>query len=117
MCVSQSNSKAVYGFASDFVRKTSQYLEPYIQLVPYTISVFLHSMYVHTSLSLLCSHTQFFNNALVVGRSAESEVAEHIYDLILELHAIDSSILLSVMPQLEFKLKVWAPLFSVRYRY
>jgi hypothetical protein len=33
-------------------------------------------------------------------------VADHIYDLILELHAIDSSILLSVMPQLEFKLKV-----------
>ena len=42
----------------------------------------------------------------MVGRSAESEVADHIYDLILELHAIDSSILLSVMPQLEFKLKV-----------
>ena len=41
-----------------------------------------------------------------MGRSAESEVAEHVYDLILELHAIDSSILLSVMPQLEFKLKV-----------
>lgn len=50
--------------------------------------------------------TQFFNNALVVGCSAESEVAEHVYDLILELHAIDSTILLSVMPQLEFKLKV-----------
>jgi sister-chromatid-cohesion protein PDS5 len=75
----KSNSKAVYNFAADFVRKTSQYLEPYVQL--------------------------FFNNALVVGRSAESEVADHIYDLILELHAIDSSILLSVMPQLEFKLK------------
>ena len=42
----------------------------------------------------------------MVGHSAESEVADHLYDLILELHAIDSSILLSVMPQLEFKLKV-----------
>ena len=59
---------------------------------------------VHESVFLSCA--QFFNNALVVGRSAESEVADHIYDLILELHAIDSSILLSVMPQLEFKLKV-----------
>ena len=49
---------------------------------------------------------QFFNNALVVGKSSESEVAEHLYDLILELHAIDSSVLLSVLPQLEFKLKV-----------
>ena len=54
----------------------------------------------------MCYLCQFFNNALVVGRSAESEVADHLYDLILELHAIDSSILLSVMPQLEFKLKV-----------
>lgn len=75
----KTNSKAVYNFAVDFVKKASQYLEPYIQL--------------------------FFNNALVVGHSAESEVADHLYDLILELHAIDSSILLSVMPQLEFKLK------------
>ena len=61
-------------------------------------------MYIYESVFLPCA--QFFNNALVVGRSAESEVADHIYDLILELHAIDSSILLSVMPQLEFKLKV-----------
>ena len=43
---------------------------------------------------------------LVTGKSAESEVAEHIYDLILELHSIDSSVLLSVLPQLEFKLRV-----------
>ena len=43
---------------------------------------------------------------LVTGKTAESEVAEHIYDLILELHGIDSSVLLSVLPQLEFKLRV-----------
>ena len=49
---------------------------------------------------------QFFNSALVVGKSSESEVADHLYDLILELHAIDSQVLLSIMPQLEFKLKV-----------
>ena len=42
----------------------------------------------------------------MVGKSSESEVAEHLYELILELHAIDSSVLLSVLPQLEFKLKV-----------
>ena len=51
---------------------------------------------------------QFFNNALMVGKKAESEVADNLYDLILELHAIDSSVLLAVMPQLEFKLKVCA---------
>ena len=43
---------------------------------------------------------------LVTGKTAESEVAEHVYDLILELHSIDSSVLLSVLPQLEFKLRV-----------
>ena len=43
----------------------------------------------------------------MVGKDSESEVSEHLYDLILELHAIDSSVLLAVMPQLEFKLKVY----------
>lgn len=42
----------------------------------------------------------------MVGKDSESEVADHLYQLILELHAIDSSVLLAVMPQLEFKLKV-----------
>ena len=42
----------------------------------------------------------------MVGKNSESEVVDHLYDLILELHAIDSSVLLAVMPQLEFKLKV-----------
>ena len=41
-----------------------------------------------------------------MGKDSESEVADRLYDLILELHAIDSSVLLAVMPQLEFKLKV-----------
>ena len=52
---------------------------------------------------------KFFNNALVVGKDSESEVADHLYDLILELHAIDSSVLLNVMPQLEFKLGKGSP--------
>jgi len=39
-----------------------------------------------------------------VGKSSESEVADSMYDLILELHTIDSSVLLAVMPQLEYKL-------------
>lgn len=70
--------------------------------VIYTTCIHSHCI---ATLSLSGSE-QFFNNSLVVGRSAESEVADHVYELILELHAIDSSILLSVMPQLEFKLKV-----------
>lgn len=76
---SKSDNKAAYTFTCEFIRKTSSHIEPYIQI--------------------------FFNNALMVGKSAESTVVDHLYDLVLELHAIDSSVLLAVLPQLEFKLK------------
>ena len=50
---------------------------------------------------------QFFSNAFTVEKgSANSTIGDHLFDLILELHGVDSSVLLSVMPQLEFKLKV-----------
>ncbi|XP_036187611.1 sister chromatid cohesion protein PDS5 homolog A isoform X7 [Myotis myotis] len=47
----------------------------------------------------------FFNQVLVLGRSSVSDLSEHVFDLIQELFAIDPHLLLSVMPQLEFKLK------------
>ncbi|XP_069487875.1 sister chromatid cohesion protein PDS5 homolog A isoform X2 [Ambystoma mexicanum] len=47
----------------------------------------------------------FFNQVLVLGKSSVSDLSEHVFDLIQELFAIDSHLLLSVMPQLEFKLK------------
>ncbi|XP_045429238.1 sister chromatid cohesion protein PDS5 homolog A isoform X9 [Pipistrellus kuhlii] len=47
----------------------------------------------------------FFNQVLVLGKSSVSDLSEHIFDLIQELFAIDPHLLLSVMPQLEFKLK------------
>ena len=53
---------------------------------------------------LLCF--QFFNNALMLGKSSESEVSDRLYDLIYELNQISPNVLLSVLPQLEFKLKV-----------
>lgn len=49
---------------------------------------------------------QFFNSNLVVGEQSDSEVAEHIYDLLFELNCIEPTVLLAVLPQLEFKLKV-----------
>jgi len=49
---------------------------------------------------------QFFNNALMLGKMSESELSEHLYDLIYELNSICPTVLLSVLPQLEFKLKV-----------
>lgn len=47
----------------------------------------------------------FFNQVLVLGKSSVSDLSEHVFDLILELFAIDPHLLLSVMPQLEYKLK------------
>ncbi|XP_076868592.1 sister chromatid cohesion protein PDS5 homolog A isoform X3 [Brachyhypopomus gauderio] len=47
----------------------------------------------------------FFNQVLVMGKSSVSDLSEHVFDLIQELFAIDPMLLVSVMPQLEFKLK------------
>ncbi|XP_040274891.1 sister chromatid cohesion protein PDS5 homolog A isoform X1 [Bufo bufo] len=47
----------------------------------------------------------FFNQVLVLGKSSVSDLSEHVFDLIQELFAIDPNLLVSVMPQLEFKLK------------
>lgn len=43
-----------------------------------------------------------------MGKSSVSDLSEHVFDLIQELFAIDPMLLTSVMPQLEFKLKVIA---------
>lgn len=51
-------------------------------------------------------HCQFFNQVLMLGKTSVSDLSEHVFDLILELYNIDSHLLLSVLPQLEFKLKV-----------
>lgn len=42
----------------------------------------------------------------MLGKTSISDLSEHVFDLILELYNIDSHLLLSVLPQLEFKLKV-----------
>lgn len=53
-----------------------------------------------------CFIFQFFNQVLMLGKTSISDLSEHVFDLILELYNIDSHLLLSVLPQLEFKLKV-----------
>ncbi|KAK3738251.1 hypothetical protein RRG08_039662 [Elysia crispata] len=71
--------KAAFGMAKDLIKRTSTSIEPYIQT--------------------------FFNNMLMLGKQADSEVSSHIYELIYELNQVAPSILLAVIPQLEFKLK------------
>lgn len=57
---------------------------------------------------------QFFNQVLMLGKTSVSDLSEHVFDLILELYNIDSHLLLSVLPQLEFKLKVTSEQRSVK---
>ena len=50
--------------------------------------------------------SQFFNQVLILGKAeAELSIARKVYDLIYELYNISPGILLSILPQLEFKLK------------
>ena len=56
---------------------------------------------------------QFFNNTLMLGNTSNSVLSDRMYDLILELNIIQPTILLSVLPQLEFKLKVYLLLYFV----
>ena len=41
-----------------------------------------------------------------MGQQSDSEIAEKVYELMLELSMVDPSTLTAVLPQLEFKLKV-----------
>lgn len=50
----------------------------------------------------------------MLGKTSVSDLSEHVFDLILELYNIDSHLLLSVLPQLEFKLKVSGSYFFLK---
>ncbi|XP_059079430.1 sister chromatid cohesion protein PDS5 homolog B-B-like isoform X2 [Tigriopus californicus] len=76
----KSQQKNAYSLAKDLVVKTSATLEPYIQ--------------------------QFFNQVLILGKVDQKlQISRKVYDLIYELNHICPRILLTVLPQLEFKLK------------
>ncbi|XP_042234585.1 sister chromatid cohesion protein PDS5 homolog B-B-like isoform X3 [Homarus americanus] len=76
----KSQRKNAYHLAKELVVKCSDTLEPYIQA--------------------------FFNHVLILGREEKTlTISQKVYDLIYELNHICPSVLLSVLPQLEFKLK------------
>ncbi|XP_069130479.1 sister chromatid cohesion protein PDS5 homolog A-like [Argopecten irradians] len=75
----KTQNRVAYNMARDLLIRTSNAIEPYIQA--------------------------FFNNALMLGKMSESEVSDRLYELIYELNHISPSVLLAVLPQLEFKLK------------
>lgn len=75
----KTQNRPAYSLARDLIRRSSSAIEPYLQT--------------------------FFNNALMLGKTAESGLSERLLDLIQELNCIAPAILVSVLPQLEFKLK------------
>ncbi|XP_063845776.1 sister chromatid cohesion protein PDS5 homolog B-B-like isoform X2 [Scylla paramamosain] len=76
----KSQRRNAYQIAKELIIKCSDTLEPYIQA--------------------------FFNNVLILGREEKSLViSKKVYDLIYELNHICPSVLLAVLPQLEYKLK------------
>ncbi|XP_052794341.1 sister chromatid cohesion protein PDS5 homolog A-like isoform X2 [Mya arenaria] len=75
----KSQNRQAFNLAKELLVRTGDSIEPYVQA--------------------------FFNNALMLGKTSESELSEHLYDLIYELNALCPSVLLAVLPQLEFKLK------------
>ncbi|XP_011866595.1 PREDICTED: sister chromatid cohesion protein PDS5 homolog B-B isoform X1 [Vollenhovia emeryi] len=76
----KTQKKNAYLLAKELVVKCSDTLEPYIQA--------------------------FFNHVLILGKEEKSlQICKKVYDLIYELNHICPSVLLSVLPQLECKLK------------
>ncbi|CAG4939387.1 unnamed protein product [Colias eurytheme] len=72
--------KHAYALAKELIVKTSDTLEPYIQA--------------------------FFNHVLILGKEEKSlSIFSKVYELIYELNQCCPSVLLSVLPQLECKLK------------
>lgn len=76
----KSQRKNAFQLASELIVKTSQTLEPYIQ--------------------------NFFNHVLILGKDEKDlQIYSKVYDLIFELNHICPTVLVSVLPQLECKLK------------
>lgn len=72
--------KNAYALARDLIKKTQDTLQTYIQ--------------------------QLFNQVLIIDKMDKTyAISAKVYDLIYELNVISPSILLSVVPQLECKLK------------
>lgn len=49
---------------------------------------------------------QFFSGVLGAGKSSESELAEHAYELLFALYEVSPATLLYVLPQLEEQLRI-----------
>ena len=99
----KKDKKNAYFLAKELIIKTSDTLEPYIQ----TVRIFRQQICNVNNLNLIyVSFLQFFNHVLILGKEEKSlPICSKVYELICELNLCCPSVLLSVLPQLECKLK------------
>ncbi|CAG9131425.1 unnamed protein product [Plutella xylostella] len=103
--------KHAYALAKELLGKTSDTLEPYIQAVVRVI-LLQHAYALAKELLGKTSDTlepyiqAFFNHVLILGKEEKNLlIFSKVYELIYELNQCCPSILTSVLPQLECKLK------------
>lgn len=105
----KSARKNSYHLAKELITKTHETLEQYVQQVSATrLAAAPHFCDYGILIVPRWNHfyLQFFNQALVMDKvNKNCQISSKIYDLIYELNVICPSILLSVLPQLECKLK------------
>ena len=101
----KTQRRNAYGLAKDLVAKTSDTLAPYIQQFFNQILILgkadadvslVWKGYVMTTYQFLITS---------VTKCFQLSISNKVYDLIYELNIISPSILLAILPQLEFKLK------------
>ena len=91
----QSGNPKAYALAAQLIRN-----------IPEVMQKFAHSVRLASLQSSTLDPAQFFRNLLGAGKATESSLADHVYDLILELNAISPQVLMLVLPQLEDQLKL-----------
>ncbi|UYV72674.1 PDS5A [Cordylochernes scorpioides] len=75
----KTQNKHAYNLARDLIKRGASNLEPYIQA--------------------------FFSNILILNKGTISPLTPRVYDLVYELNFLCPTIMSTVLPQLEFKLK------------
>ncbi|GFS33710.1 sister chromatid cohesion protein PDS5 homolog B-B [Nephila pilipes] len=68
-------------------------------------SILAREIFLKTATPLEPYIQAFFNNALMLGAPVQSSLSSHLYELIYEINLLNPGVLLTVIPQLEFKLK------------
>lgn len=97
----KTQRKNAYLLAKELVVQTSKNLEPYIHAVS-----IIKPVWNNTKKLFFVFFFQFFNQQLILDKEErELNICSKVYELIYELNHICPDVLITVLPQLECKLK------------